>query len=159
MSDRVPLTTKGAVRLREEVDRMKTVDRPAIIQAIAEARAQGDLKENAEYHAARERQGLLEARIRQIESALAMAQEIDVTTIPHTGRVVFGTTVHLSVSSDDTTQVWQIVGELEANVEEGRISVTSPLARKLIGHSETETVVVETPSGVTEYVIQKVEHI
>lgn len=159
MTDRVPLTAKGVVRLREELERMKTVDRPEIIQAIAEARAQGDLKENAEYHAARERQGLLEARIAQIESALSLAQEIDITAIPHTGRVVFGATVHLEVPADNTTCTWQIVGDLEADIDQGRISVGCPVARKLIGRSESESVVVETPSGSTEYLIRKVEHI
>ena len=159
MTDRVPLTSKGVVRLRDDLERMKSVERPGIVQSIAEAREQGDLKENAEYHAARERQGLLEARIRQIESALAMAQEIDITTIPHTGRVVFGATVHVKVVTDGSQHIWQIVGDLEASIEEGRISVNSPVARKLIGRSETEIVIVETPSGVTEYQIHKVEHI
>jgi transcription elongation factor GreA len=156
---KVPLTARGAERLREELKRLKTEERPRVVNAIAEARSHGDLKENAEYHAAKEQQGLMEARIRDIEAKLANAQIIDVTQLAASGRVVFGATVRLvDVESGDETR-YQIVGEDEADIKDGLISIGSPIARALIGKEEGDTVDVATPSGHRSYEIAAVEYV
>jgi transcription elongation factor GreA len=155
----VPLTARGAALLREELKRLKSVERPRIVAAIAEARAHGDLKENAEYHAAKEQQGLAEARIRDIEAKLANAQIIDVTELNAGGRVVFGATVRLIDVADGAEVRYQIVGEDEADIKEGRLSIGSPIARALIGKEEGETVDVAAPSGRHSYEIVAVEYV
>ena len=154
-----PMTTKGAQRLRAELDDLKSNKRPAVIQAIAEARAHGDLKENAEYHAAREQQGMVEARIRDIEGRLQNAQVIDVASIPHTGKVIFGTTVEIANVETDETVTYQIVGDDESDIKRGKLSVSSPIARALVGKEEGDVVAVKTPSGLVEYEIVEVRHI
>ena len=154
-----PMTVKGAEKLKEQLHELKTVERPRITQAIAEARAHGDLSENAEYHAAREQQSFVEGRINAIESALAEAQIIDVTTIDAEGRVVFGATVELLNVETDEEVSYQIVGEEEADINEGLISITSPIARALIGKNEGDAVDVNAPSGVIEYEILAVKYI
>ena len=159
MSQQIPMTVKGEARLREELHRLKTVERPRIIEAIAEARAHGDLKENAEYHAAREQQGFTEGRIQEIEGKLASAVVIDVTKLPVTGKVIFGVTVELVNLDSDESVTYQIVGDDEADVKENRISVNSPVARALIGKEEGDVVTVQTPGGKTEYEIVSVEHL
>ena len=153
-----PMTKQGAEALEAELKHLKTVMRPQITQAIAEARELGDLKENAEYHAAREQQGMSEARIRDIEGRLSNAQVIDVTTIPHTGKVFFGATVEIANVDTDEAVTYQIVGEDEADIKVGKISVSSPIARALIGKEEGDVVAVKTPSGVVEYEIVEVLH-
>ena len=154
-----PLTVKGAEKLRQQLHELKTVERPRITQAIAEARAHGDLSENAEYHAAREQQSFTEGRINALETALAGARIIDVTTIDAGGRVVFGATVALLNVNNDAEASYQIVGEQEADINEGLISVTSPIARALIGKSAGDTVDVDAPGGVIEYEILAVKYI
>lgn len=154
-----PLTVKGAEKLRQQLHELKTVERPRITQAIAEARAHGDLSENAEYHAAREQQSFTEGRINALETALAGARIIDVTTIDAEGRVVFGATVELLNLNNDAEASYQIVGEQEADINEGLISVTSPIARALIGKSAGDTVDVDAPGGVIEYEILAVKYI
>ena len=157
--NKVPMTVRGEAALREELDRLKRVDRPRISQAIADAREHGDLKENAEYHAAREQQSFAEGRIMDIENKLAGAQVIDVTQIPRTGEVIFGTTVTLLNIDTDATVVYRIVGDDEANVKNNLISVSSPIARALIGKEEGDVVVVKAPGGDIEYEIDRVEHL
>ncbi len=154
-----PMTVQGAKALEEELKHLKTVMRPQITDAIATARELGDLKENAEYHAAREQQGMVEARINDIEGRLSAAQIIDVKTLPHTGKVIFGVTVELCNLDNDETVTYQIVGEDEADIKANKISVTSPIARALIGKEEGEVVAVQTPSGVLEYEILEVQHL
>ncbi|GAB3370969.1 transcription elongation factor GreA [Azotobacter armeniacus] len=154
-----PMTVQGARALEEELKQLKTELRPQITQAIAEARELGDLKENAEYHAAREQQGMVEARIRDIEGRLQNAQIIDVTAIPHTGKVIFGVTVEIANVETDETVVYQIVGDDEADIKQGKLSVSSPIARALVGKEEGDVVVVKTPSGIVEYEIIEVRHI
>jgi len=156
---RVPMTLAGETALREELQQLKTVERPRIVQAIAEAREHGDLKENAEYHAAREQQGFCEGRIQEIESKLSEAQVIDITTIPYTGKVIFGTTVTIINCDTDEELTYRIVGEDEADVKSGLISVTSPIARGLVGKSEGDDVTIRTPGGDVDYEIDKVQHI
>lgn len=151
------MTVAGAEQLREELSRLKQVERPKIINAIAAARAHGDLKENAEYHAAREQQGFTEGRIVEIESKLSMAQIIDVTQIENTGRVIFGATVQLNGNGKAIT--YQIVGEDEADIKINKISVTSPVARALIGKYEGDTVEVVTPEGTMTYEIIEVAYL
>lgn len=153
------MTVQGSKALAEELKHLKTVMRPQITDAIASARELGDLKENAEYHAAREQQGMVEARINDIEGRLSAAQVIDVTTLPHTGKVIFGVTVELCNLDNDETVSYQIVGEDEADFKLGKISVTSPIARALIGKEEGEVVPVHTPNGVVEYEILEVQHL
>lgn len=154
-----PMTVTGEQKLREELERLQTTDRYDVVKAIASAREHGDLKENAEYHAAKEQQGFIEARIRDIESKLADAQVIDITRIRPNGRVIFGTTVTLiDVESDEEVR-YRIVGEDEADLKERSISVMSPVARALIGKSAGDSVVVTTPQGSREYEIDRVEHI
>jgi transcription elongation factor GreA len=155
---KVPMTVLGAEKLREELTRLKQVDRPRIINAISEARKHGDLKENAEYHAAREEQGFAEGRIQEIESKLSNAQVIDVTTMNNDGRVIFGATVKLQ-NPEAGEIVYQIVGEDEASIEENKISVTSPVARALIGKYEGDNVQVQTPEGSILYEIIEVSYI
>lgn len=155
---KTPMTIYGAERLREELQRLKQVDRPRIIAAIAEARAHGDLKENAEYHAAREQQGFAEGRIQEIEAKLSAAHIIDVSNLENTGRVIFGATVKLTNAAGLSLQ-YQIVGEDEADIELNKISVTSPVARALIGKYEGDSVEVHTPEGVVVYEIVEVEYI
>ncbi|MGA9851645.1 MAG: transcription elongation factor GreA [Gammaproteobacteria bacterium] len=144
---KVPLTVRGAERLREELKRLKSEDRPRIIKAIAEARAHGDLSENAEYHAAREQQSFAEGRILELESKLANAEIIDVTKIHANGKVVFGSTVVLADEETGGESTYQIVGEDEADIKAGRVSVNSPMARALIGKQEGDMAVVKTPAG------------
>lgn len=155
---KIPMTVVGAELLREELNRLKQVERPRIINAIAEARAHGDLKENAEYHAAREQQSFAEGRIQEIESKLSMSQVIDITKIENTGRVIFGVTIKLSNEKGEELN-YQVVGEDEADIKAGKISVTSPVARALIGKYEGDTVQVQTPDGLLSYEILEVEHI
>lgn len=156
--NKVPMTVKGAELLREELNRLKQVERPKIINAIAEARAHGDLKENAEYHAAREQQGFTEGRILEIEAKLSNAQVIDVTQMENAGRVIFGTTVKLN-DGNGKSITYQIVGEDEADIKNQKISVTSPVARALIGKYEGDTVTVNTPEGALNYEIEEVLYI
>ena len=156
---RVPLTVGGEARLRAELENLKSVQRPRIIQAIAEARAHGDLKENAEYHAAREQQSFCEGRIQEIEGKLGECEVIDVTKLPNNGKVVFGVTVTLMNPDNDKTVVYQIVGEDEADVKSGKISYTSPVARAMMGKEEGDEIVVKAPSGDIKYEIDKVEYL
>lgn len=153
------MTIQGARALEDELKHLKTVMRPQITAAIATARELGDLSENAEYHAAREQQGMSEARIRDIEGRLSAAQIIDVTTIPYSGKVFFGTTVTILNVETDEELTYQIVGEDEADFKLGKISVTSPIARALVGKEEGAVVVVQTPGGLIEYEIVEVRHI
>ena len=155
---KIPMTKFGESSLRDELQRLKQVERPRIVAAIAEEREHGDLKENAEYHAAREQQGFCEGRIKDIEAKLSHAQVIDVTQIENTGKVIFGVTVTLINLETDESVTYQIVGEDEADVKNGKISVTSPIARGLIGKEEGDEVSVTTPGGVVEYEIDSVEH-
>lgn len=157
--NKYPMTVQGARALEEELAHLTKVRRPALSQAIAEARELGDLKENAEYHAAREEQGMVEARIRDIEGRLQHAVVIDVTTIAHTGKVIFGTTVDIANCETDETVTYQIVGEDEADIKVGKLSVSSPIARALVGKEEGDVVAVKTPSGLVEYEIVEVRHI
>ena len=154
-----PMTPEGERRLRDELAELKNVARPNIVREIAAARGHGDLRENAEYHAAKEQQGFIEGRIREIEGKLADAQVIDVTRIGRTGRVVFGTTVTLEDCDSGETVRYQIVGEDEADLGVGKISFLSPIGRAMIGKSEEDAVVVATPNGEREYVIGRVEHL
>ncbi|OGT63701.1 MAG: transcription elongation factor GreA [Gammaproteobacteria bacterium RIFCSPHIGHO2_12_FULL_45_12] len=154
---KVPMTVVGAERLREELQHLKQKERPRIINAIAEARAHGDLKENAEYHAAREQQSFIEGRILEIESKLSMAQVIDVTKMENDGRIIFGVTVTLT-SEEGHSLTYKIVGEDEADIKENKISVSSPVARALIGKYEGDAVVVQTPDGSTSYEIAEVTY-
>lgn len=157
--NKVPMTVVGEQNLREELDTLRSVKRPRVIAAIAEAREHGDLKENAEYHAAREEQGFIEGRIQEIEGKLSNAQVIDVTKLPQTGKVIFGVTVELLNMETEEEVTYRIVGEDEADIKLGRISVTSPIARALIGKEEGEVVLVRTPGGDVEYEIESVEHL
>ncbi len=156
---KVPLTVEGAKRLREELKKLKTEDRPRVIKAIAEARAHGDLKENAEYHAAKDQQGFIEGRIKNIDGKLSHAQIIDVTELPNSGRVVFGTTVDLVDKDSGEKTVYQIVGEDEADIRSGRLSYSSPIARALIGKEAGDVVDVRTPGGDRSYEITKVRYV
>jgi transcription elongation factor GreA len=155
---KVPMTVKGAEMLREELTRLKQVDRPRIINAIAEARAHGDLKENAEYHAAREQQGFAEGRILEIEAKLSSAHIIDITKMENDGRVIFGATIKLS-NHNGKSLAYQIVGEDEADIKVNKISVTSPVARALIGKFEGDEVEVTTPDGKINYEILEVLYV
>ncbi|MBS0487018.1 MAG: transcription elongation factor GreA [Proteobacteria bacterium] len=155
---RSPMTTRGAERLRGEVERLKSVERPRIIAAIAEARAHGDLKENAEYHAAREQQGFVEGRIQELEAALSYAEVIDVARLNPNGKVVFGATVELLDESSNSEVTYQIVGDLEADIKQRLIAVNSPLARALIGKSEGDSFEFQAPNGVKSYEILSVRY-
>lgn len=156
---RPPITLAGAEHLRTELQRLKLVERPRIADAIAEARAHGDLKENAEYHAAREQQGLLEARIRHVEAVLSTAQVIDVSQVHANGKIVFGATVELLNLESDEVVTYQIVGDEEADLTHHKISVNSPIARALIGKEEGDEVVVKAPSGDLDYEILSIQYI
>lgn len=153
-----PMTVEGEKALREELDYLKKEKRPAIIASIAEAREHGDLKENAEYHAAREQQSFCEGRIQEIEAKLSNAQVIDIAKMPHTGKVIFGTTVKVINCETDEEVTYKIVGEDEADVKSNKISVTSPIARALVGKEEGETALVRAPGGDIEYEIDEVSH-
>ena len=156
---RYPMTKEGESSLREELQKLKSVDRNNVVKAIAEAREHGDLKENAEYHAAKEQQGLIESRIRDIESKLANSQIIDVSDIEPTGKVIFGTTVEIQDLKDNNLTSYKIVGEDEADAKLSKISNNSPLARSLIGKSEGDLINLETPGGKKEYEILSIHHI
>ena len=155
---RAPITAKGAQRLRAELDHLKSVERPAVINAISEARAHGDLKENAEYHAAREQQGFIEGRIKQLEAELSHAQVIDVSKLNAGSRIVFGAVVELADTDTDEETRYQIVGDLEADIKQGLIAVSSPVARALIGKHEGDSVTIEAPGGTREYEIVGVSY-
>lgn len=154
-----PMTVRGAEKLRQELDYLKTELRPQIIEAIADAREHGDLKENAEYHAAREQQGFCEGRIQEIEGKLSNAQIIDVTKIANNGRVIFGATVTLLKSETEEEVVYRIVGDDEADIKQNMISVNSPIARALIGKEEGDTAEVQAPGGVRRYEITGVRYL
>lgn len=156
---RVPLTQTGAEKLRDELTKLKQVERPRIIEAIAEARAHGDLKENAEYHAAREQQGLTEARIRDLESQLSHAEIIDVSRLDPGSRVVFGATVTLVDEDSGEEKTYQIVGDLEADMKQNKLSISSPVARALIGREEGDVVEVDAPGGRRQYEIAEVKYV
>jgi len=153
------MTLEGSERLREELVELKTVARPRVVEAIAVARGHGDLRENAEYHAAKEQQGFIEGRIKEIEAKLADAQVIDISRIKNTGKVIFGCTVTMTDSESDERKRYKIVGEDEADLKLNKISVMSPLSRALVGKSEGDVVKVQTPNGPREYEIEKVEHL
>ncbi|MPY22732.1 transcription elongation factor GreA [Shewanella psychropiezotolerans] len=157
--NKVPMTVVGAEQLRKELTHLKFEQRPSITQAIGTARELGDLKENAEYHAAREEQGICEARIRDIEGKLSNVQIIDVTKMENTGRIIFGTTVTILNVDTEAEATYRIVGEDEANIKDNLISVTSPIARGLVGKSLDDEVNIQTPGGITEYEIIAVEYI
>jgi transcription elongation factor GreA len=155
----VPITLRGAEALRVELRKLKSEDRPNVIKAIAEARAHGDLSENAEYHAAREQQGFIEGRIQELEGKLGNAEIIDVTEIPNTGKVIFGSTVELEDEDSGAKLTYQIVGEDEADIKASRISVASPIARALVGKSEGDSVEVAAPGGKRNYEIIAVRYV
>lgn len=156
---KVPLTVHGAAKLKEELKELKSVARPKVIQAIAEAREHGDLKENAEYHAAKEQQGFIEGRISEIEGKLSNAQIIDVREIDAGGKIIFGTTVKLSDEATGDEVTYQIVGDDEADIKQGKVSVNAPISRALIGKEEGDFVEVQTPGGLKEYEILEVSYI
>lgn len=155
----IPMTLRGADKLREELDFLKSVRRPEIIKAIAEARAHGDLKENAEYHAARDQQGFCEGRIQEIEAKLSNAQIIDVTKMSANGRVIFGATVSVQNLDNDEEQTYRIVGDDEADFKQNLISINSPMARGLVGKELGDVALIRTPGGDVEYEILKIEYI
>ena len=157
--NRIPLTAKGAQRLRRQLDELKSVERPRVIRAIAEARSHGDLSENAEYHAAREQQGFIEGRIAILDEALALAEIIEVEKIDARGKVVFGATVELLNLESNLEFRYQIVGEKEADIDQGSLSVTAPIARALIGKEEGDVIEVNAPGGVVEYEILSISYI
>ena len=156
---RIPLTKEGEILIKEKLSNLKFVERPEISQAIAEARAHGDLKENAEYHAAKELQGIIEAKINDMENALANAQVIDVTKIPETGRVIFGSTVKVYDINQDKDIVYKIVGNLESDPDKGEISIQTPIAKGLLGKHVDDEVLIKTPSGSINLEILEVKHI
>lgn len=159
MTQKIPMTKNGAEKLHQELDNLKKVERPNVVQAIAEARAHGDLKENAEYHAAREKQGFVEARIRDLEAKLSHCNIIDVTKITNEGKVIFGSTVSL-INLDSGEQVqYTMVGEDEADLKQGKISYTSPIARAIIGKFAGDTVEVQVPSGLNTFEIDSVDYL
>jgi transcription elongation factor GreA len=153
------MTVQGEKALRDELVTLKTVKRPQVIEAISDAREHGDLKENAEYHAAREQQSFIEGRIQEIESKLSGSQVIDILSIPHTGKVIFGTTVSLINVETDANVRYHIVGDDEADIKAGKISISSPIARAIIGKEEGDVVGVRVPDGIVEYEIEEVFHI
>ena len=156
---RAPITAKGAARLRAELEELKSVKRPAVINAIAEARAHGDLKENAEYHAAREQQGFIEGRIKHLEGELSHAQVIDIATLTVGDRIVFGATVELADADTGEERIYQIVGDLEADIKHGLIAISSPVARALIGKHEGDSISIDAPAGTREYEIISVKYL
>ncbi len=153
------MTPLGAELLRNELEQLKHIERPQVIKAIAEARAHGDLKENAEYHAAREQQGFIEGRVQEIESKLSYAQVIDVTQLKSSGKVIFGTTVEIEKLDNEKIMTYQIVGDDEADIKRHKISISSPIARALIGKQEGDIVVIKVPDGDIEYEILKLQYI
>ena len=155
---RAPITAKGAQRLRAELEELKSVKRPAVIEAISEARAHGDLKENAEYHAAREQQGFIEGRIKQLEGELSHAEVIDISKLNAGSKVVFGATVTLADVESDEEKRYQIVGDLEADIKLGLIAISSPVARAMIGKNEGDAIAIEAPGGTREYEIVSVAY-
>lgn len=155
----IPMTLRGADKLREELEYLKSVRRPEIIAAIAEAREHGDLKENAEYHAAREQQGFCEGRIKDIEAKLSNSQVIDISKMPNNGRVIFGSTVTVLNLDSDEEQSYRIVGDDEADFKQNLISVNSPIARGLVGKEQDDVVTIRTPGGEVEYEIVKVDYL
>ena len=155
----IPMTVQGAENLRTELNELKSVKRPAVIQAIAEAREHGDLKENAEYHAAREQQGFIEGRIQDIEAKLSNAQIIDIGKMPNTGKVIFGSTVTILNLDTEEEVTYQVVGDDEADIKNNRISVNSPIARGLIGKEVDDVVTINTPSGMVEFEITDVKYL
>ena len=156
---RSPITAKGAVRLRAELEELKSVKRPEVIAAIAEARAHGDLKENAEYHAAREQQGFIEGRIKHLEGELSHAQVIDIANLSVGDKVVFGATVELADADSGEERTYQIVGDLEADIKQGLIAISSPVARATIGKHEGDVITIEAPGGIREYEIVSVKYL
>ena len=156
---RSPITAKGAVRLRAELDELKSVKRPKVIAEIAEARAHGDLKENAEYHAARDQQSFIEGRIKHLEGELSHAQVIDVATLTVGDKVVFGATVELADADSGEERTYQIVGDLEADIKQGLIAISSPVARAIIGKHEGDVITIEAPGGIREYEIVSVKYL
>lgn len=156
---KIPMTVNGAKTLREELTFLKQGERPKIIQAIAEARAQGDLSENAEYHAARERQSFIEGRIIDIESKLSLAEIIDITKIPYQDKIIFGTTVDLVNLDTDQEVTYQIVGDDEADINKNKISINSPIARAMIGKSEGDSITVQAPAGLIDYEVVEIKYI
>jgi len=157
--NRIPMTASGALKLEEELKHLRSVERPRIIQAIAEARELGDLKENAEYHAAREEQAFIEGRIKEIEHKLSMAQVIDITKLPNTGKVIFGCTVVVLDEESGEEITYKLVGDDEADIKQNLISVHSPIARALIGKHVGDTIVFQAPSGERTYEVLEVHHI
>ena len=158
LNTKVPMTVNGEQQLKDELHRLKSIERPRIIEAIAEARAHGDLKENAEYHAAREQQSFTEGRIQEIESKLSNCQVIDISRIENKSKVIFGVTVDIINTETDESKTYKIVGEDEANIKEGRIFAGSPIARALMGKIVGDIAAVETPGGAVEYEIDAVRH-
>ena len=152
------MTAEGAAQLKEELHNLKSVERPKVVAAIKEAREKGDLKENAEYHAAREQQSFMEGRIKDIEGKISNAEVIDIKNMPKSTRVIFGSTVVLVNLDDEKKVTYKLVGEDEANLKEGKISITSPLARSLIGKEQDDIIELKMPNGVTEYEITKVKY-
>tara|TARA_B100001996_G_scaffold6251_1_gene5309 strand:- start:5078 stop:5554 length:477 start_codon:yes stop_codon:yes gene_type:complete len=157
--NKVPMTAEGAEQLKEELQNLKSKERPKIVLAIKEAREKGDLKENAEYHAAREQQSFVEGKIKDIEAKLSNAQIIDIKTIPASNKIIFGSTVTLINIDDDKKVVYKLVGEDEADLKQGKISITSPLSRSLIGKEEGDTIELKMPEGTIEYEIIEVEYV
>lgn len=155
----VPLTVRGAALLRDELHRLKSVERPSVVNSISEARAQGDLSENAEYDAAKEKQGFIEGRIAELESKLAAAQVIDPTAVDADGRVIFGATVELEDLKSGDKVTYQIVGDDEADIDHGLVSISSPIARALIGKTEGDVAAVQAPSGAREYEVIAVKYL
>jgi transcription elongation factor GreA len=156
---RVPLTKDGEVAIKEKLSKLKFIERPKISEAIAEARAHGDLKENAEYHAAKELQGLMEAKINEMESAIVNAQVIDVKEIPETGRVIFGSTIKLHDINNEKEITYKIVGNLESDPDKGHISIDTPIARGLVGKFQDDEVIIDTPIGQLNFEILEVKHL
>ena len=156
---RVPLTKDGEVAIKEKLSKLKFIERPKISEAIAEARAHGDLKENAEYHAAKELQGLMEAKINEMESAIVNAQVIDVKEIPETGRVIFGSTIKLYDINNEKEITYKIVGNLESDPDKGHISIDTPIARGLVGKFQDDEVTIDTPVGQLNFEILEVKHL
>lgn len=158
MAEKIPMTLRGSEQLQAELKKLKTIDRPKVITAISEARDHGDLKENAEYHAAREQQSFIEGRIQEIESKISRAQIIDISKIKNEGKVIFGATVELINIANDEEVTYQIVGDDEADIEKNKISVNAPIARALIGKEEGDTVEVRAPDGIISYEIIAVRY-
>jgi transcription elongation factor GreA len=156
--NKIPMTADGAIQLKEELHNLKSIERPKIVSAIKEAREKGDLKENAEYHAAREEQSFMEGRIKDIEAKLSKAHVIDIKTMPVSTKVIFGSTVLLLNLDDGKKVTYKLVGEDEADLKLGKISITSPLARALIGKDQNDVIELKMPSGITEYEISKVKY-